>query len=171
MPGISDKTLGAVAAEWEVSPTEAALTIIKNGDSRLTSFNMSPDDIHYFMQQPWVMTCSDGTNAHPRKYGTFAKKIREYVQEKEVISLVQMINQSTALTAENFGIGGRGQLQEGYAADILVFKPEEVKDNATFTDPAQLSSGFDYIILNGKVVVSGGEVKITDAGQVIRRSE
>ena len=169
MPGISDKTLGQVAEEWEVSPTEAALTIIKNGDSRLTSFNMSPDDIHYFMQQPWVMTCSDGTNAHPRKYGSFSKKIREYVLEKEVIDLAQMINQSTAFTAETFGIQGRGRIEEGYIADILVFKPEEVKDNATFTDPAQLSSGFHHIILNGKVAVRDGEVKITDAGQVIRR--
>ncbi|MEL6972072.1 MAG: amidohydrolase family protein [Bacteroidota bacterium] len=169
MPGISDKTLGQVAKEWDVSPTDAAITIIKNGDSRLTSFNMSPEDIHYFMQQPWVMTCSDGTNAHPRKYGTFAKKMREYVLEEEVIALVQMINQSTALTAETFGINDRGKIKEGYAADILIFKPEEVKDNATFTDPAQLSSGFHHIILNGKIAVRDGEVQLTDAGQVIRR--
>lgn len=169
MPGISDKTLGEVATEWEVSPTEAALTIIKNGDSRLTSFNMSPEDIHYFMQQPWVMTCSDGTNAHPRKYGSFSKKIREYVLEEKVIDLAQMINQSTAFTAETFGMAGRGKIQEGYAADIIVFKPEEVKDNATFTDPAQLSTGFHHIVLNGQVAVRAGEVQLTDAGQVIRR--
>ena len=169
MPGISDKTLGAVALEWEVSPTDAALTIIKNGDSRLTSFNMSPDDIHYFMQQDWVMTCSDGTNAHPRKYGSFAKKIRQYVVEEKIIDLVQMINQSTALPAETFGMADRGKIREGYAADILVFKPEEVQDKATFTDPAQLSSGFHYIILNGQVAVRAGEVLLRDAGQVIRR--
>ena len=169
MPGLDGKTLGAIAEDWEVSPTEAALTIIKNGDAAVASFNMNPDDLHYFMQQPWVMTCSDGTNAHPRKYGSFAKKIREYVLDEEVIGIAQMINQSTSLTAETFGIKERGKIAEGYAADILIFKPEEVKDNATFTDPAQLSSGFHHIILNGKVAVRAGEVQLTDAGQVIRR--
>ncbi|MEL6832257.1 MAG: amidohydrolase family protein [Bacteroidota bacterium] len=169
MPGLDGKNLGAIAEDWEVSPTEAALTIMKNGDAAVASFNMNPADLHYFMQQPWVMTCSDGTNAHPRKYGSFTKKIREYVLEEEVIDLVQMINQSTALTAETFGIKNRGKIEEGYAADILIFKPEEVKDNATFTEPAQLSSGFHHIILNGQLAVRAGEVQLTNAGQVIRR--
>lgn len=171
MPDVAGKTLGDIAAEWSVEPTDAALTIIKNGDAAVASFNMNPDDVHHFMQQPWVITCSDGTNAHPRKYGSFPKKIREYVLEKEVIDLTQMINQSTALTAETFGIPRRGKLQPGYFADLLVFKPEELRDNANFTEPDLLSSGMHYIILNGQIAVAEGEVLKRKAGRVVRRAK
>ncbi|MEM6771818.1 MAG: amidohydrolase family protein, partial [Bacteroidota bacterium] len=170
VPGITGKTLAEVANARGEPAVTTAIDILKQGGSAVASFNMNQDDVHHFMQQPWVMTCSDGTNAHPRKYGTFPKKIREFVREKQVLSLGQMIRQSTQLTAETFGIPERGSLREGYFADVLIFKPEEVIDHATFREPAELSSGFTYIVLNGKVVVDGGAVKVRDGGRVVRRA-
>ena len=103
------------------------MIIIKNGGASVGSFNMNPDDITEFMRQPWVMTGSDGSNGHPRKYGTFAKKIKEYVLEKEILTLAQFIRKSSSLTAKTHKIAKRGILKKGYFADIIIFKPEEVK--------------------------------------------
>lgn len=166
---IQGKTLQEVADAREMDPVETALHIIENGSAAVASYNMQESDIHNFMQQDWVMTSSDGTNAHPRKYGSFPKKIREYVFEKNILSLEEMIRRSTSLTAETFGVSDRGKILEGYKADILVFKPEEVKDNADFIQPDLLAEGMHWIVLNGELVVEKGAYKGQLAGQVVRR--
>ena len=86
--------------ERNVSPIEAALQIIRAGGSGVASFNMKESDIEAFMKQPWVMTCSDGSEGHPRKYGTFPRKINEYVYQKHVLSLEAAVRSSTSLPAE-----------------------------------------------------------------------
>jgi N-acyl-D-aspartate/D-glutamate deacylase len=170
LPDLDGKTLAEVAVEWEMTAVETAIKIIANGDAAVASFNMNEEDLFRFMQQDWVMTSSDGTAAHPRKFGSFSKKIREYVLDKEILSLAEMVRKSTGLTAETFGIPKRGKLQLGYYADILVFKPEEVQDNATYAEPALLSSGMWYIFLNGKVAVAKGEYQNELLGQVVKRN-
>ena len=85
---------------------------------------MKEADIEAFMKQPWVMTCSDGSEGHPRKYGTFPRKIHEYVYEKHVLSLEAAVRSSTSLPAETLQIKDRGLLKRGYYADVLVFDPK-----------------------------------------------
>lgn len=165
---IQGLNLAQVAEKWQMKPIDAAIEIIKNGSAAVASFNMQDSDIQEFMKKDWVMTCSDGTNAHPRKFGTFPKKMREYVFEKKTLSLEEMIRKSTSLPAETYQISNRGKLQEGYFADILIFKPEEVKDNATFESPAEYSEGMEWIILNGKLVVEEGQFLNLLAGKVVR---
>ena len=166
---IERMTLAEIAKKWEMEEIETAIKIIKNGSAAVASFNMQDSDIQNFMKQDWIMTCSDGTNAHPRKYGTFPKKIREYVLEKKTLSLEEMIRKSTSLTASTFGIQKRGEIKAGYYADILIFKPEELKDNATFEIPNQLSEGMKWIIINGKLVVENGIYNKKLVGRSIRR--
>ena len=166
---IEGMNLEEVATKWDMPVIETAIKIIKNGSAAVASFNMQDSDIQNFMQQDWVMTCSDGTNAHPRKYGSFPKKIREYVLEKKTLSLTEMIRKSAGLTAEVFGIPKRGKLTQGYFADILVFKPERIKDNATFESPAEYAEGIDWILLNGAVVVEKGQFNEVLKGRVVRR--
>ena len=72
------------------------------------------------MRQPWVMTCSDGSEGHPRKYGTFPRKLHEYVYRRHVISLEFAIRSSTSLPAQTLGLKDRGLLKPGYFADVLV---------------------------------------------------
>ena len=163
--------LEEIAQKWQQTPIDAAIKIIKNGSAAVASFNMLDSDIQNFMKQDWVMTCSDGTNAHPRKYGTFSKKIREYIVEKQTLTLEEMIRKSSALTAKTFGIQKRGKLQEGYFADLIIFKTAEVKDMATFTSPAEYSKGMEWIILNGKLVVINGIYNGALVGKAIRRSD
>src|SRR5262249_42036541 len=109
------KRLDALATQGHQSPIDAALNIIRTeGAVSLASFNMSEKDIENFMKQKFVMTGSDGSAGHPRKYGTFSKKLREYVYQKKIISLPFAVHQSSALTAETFRISQRGRLQVGF---------------------------------------------------------
>ena len=81
---------------------------------------MNEKDIRRFMKEKFVMTCSDGSTGHPRKYGTFPKKLHEYVFETKLISLPFAVRNSSALTAEWFRIPERGLIREGYFADLVV---------------------------------------------------
>jgi N-acyl-D-aspartate/D-glutamate deacylase len=169
MDSIRGKTLDRVARDWSLDPLEAALHVLRNGGASIVSFNMTEADIHHFMQQPWVMTSSDASAGHPRKYGTFPRKIRHYVLEKGVLTLEEMIHRSTWLTARTFGIPNRGRLAPGYHADLIVFRPEEVVDMATFEAPAEYARGMQYVLINGQVVVDRGAFTGTRAGRAVRR--
>jgi N-acyl-D-aspartate/D-glutamate deacylase len=153
---ILGRTLEQVAKARNVTPIEAALQIIVAGDASVASFNMNEKDIEAFMRRPWVMTGSDGSAGHPRKYGTFPKKWSEYVQAKKVLTPEAFVRQSSALTAETFGIKDRGVLAAGKIADVVVFDGATFKDLATYQKPTELATGMKYVIVNGKVAVDGG---------------
>ena len=168
---IQGLNLAQIAEKRKMPAIETAIEVIKEGGAAVASFNMQDSDIQNFMKQGWVMTCSDGTNAHPRKYATFPKKMREYVLEKKTLTLPEMIRKSTSFPAEVYGIKNRGKLQPGHFADLIIFQPEEVKDNANFEVPDQLSEGFNWIVLNGKLVVKNGEYLNKLEGRVVRRND
>ena len=130
---------------------------------------MNPEDIHNFMKQKWVVTGSDGNTGHPRKYGSFPRKYHKYVKQDKVIGITAFINGSTSKTADIFKIPNRGQLQEGYFADIIIFNPETFKDIANYEDAFQLSEGLVYSIINGKVSVENGEFTGELNGRVLSK--
>jgi N-acyl-D-amino-acid deacylase len=165
---ILGKNLAQIAQERNVSPIEAALQIIRAGGSGVASFNMKESDIEAFMKQPWVMTCSDGSEGHPRKYGTFPRKIHEYVYEKHVLSLEAAVRSSTSLPAETLGLKNRGQLKQGYFADVLIFDPKTFIDRATYEDPTVLATGVQYLLVNGKLAVDQGKLTTTLAGRALK---
>lgn len=166
---ILGKTLAQIAAARDVTPIEAALQIIMNGGSSVASFNMNEKDIVAFMRRPWVMTGSDGSGGHPRKYGTFPKKWAEYVREKKVLTPEAFVRQSSSLTAETFGIKDRGVLQQGKIADVVVFDPETFRDRSTYEKPTELATGMKYVVVNGKVAVDNGSYTGIMAGVGIVR--
>ncbi|MEO0338980.1 MAG: amidohydrolase family protein, partial [Bacteroidota bacterium] len=163
------KTLKELAEIDQIDPIDMAIRVLKKGGSAIASFNMSDEDIENLMAKPWVMTSSDGGSPHPRKYASFSKKIRKYVFEKDILDLARMVHQSTGLTAEVLGISKRGKLELGYFADVIVFDPSAVKDHATYQEPAQLSEGMSFVVLNGKVVVTEGQFQDILAGRSLRR--
>ncbi len=165
---IIGKTLGQIAKERSETPVEAALEIVKAGGAGVASFNMREDDVKNFMREDWVMTCSDGSTGHPRKYGTFPRKLRKYVFDEHVITLPFAIRSMTSLTAQTFGLKDRGLLKTGYFADIVVFDPNTIRDLATFTDPTVLATGVKYLLVNGQLAVSDGQIQDILAGRVLR---
>jgi N-acyl-D-amino-acid deacylase len=164
---IMGKTLEQIAKAREESPVEAALEIVKAGGAGVASFNMNEEDVKNFMRQDWVMTCSDGSTGHPRKYGTFPRKLRKYVFDEHVITLPFAIRSSTGLPAATFGLKDRGLLRPGYFADVVVFDPKTIRDLATFEKPEVLSTGVRYLVVNGKLAVDKGQLTDVLAGRVL----
>jgi len=164
---IVGKTLAEIATARNESAIEAAIEILKAGGSSVASFNMKEGDIEAFMRQPWVMTCSDGSTGHPRKYGTFPRKFHEYVFTRHVISLEAAIRSSTSLPAATLGLKDRGLLKPGYFADVLVFDPKTYNERATYVEPEVLSTGVRYLLVNGKLAVDQGELMPVLAGRAL----
>src|SRR5215831_5716083 len=165
------KRLNQIAQEMNQTPVEAALAIIKNaGGAGIASFNMNENDIRRFMKEKFVMTCSDGSTGHPRKYGTFPRKLREYVFRDRVVSLPFAVRNSSGLTAETFRIPERGLVREGYFADIIVFDPNTVSDRSTYEQPEILAVGMTFVIVNGKIAVENGTYNGVLAGRALRKT-
>jgi N-acyl-D-aspartate/D-glutamate deacylase len=130
---------------------------------------MNESDIENFMKQDFVMTGSDGSEGHPRKYGTFSRKIRVYVNEKKIITLPYAVHSSSGLTAETFHLKDRGFPRAGYFADVIVFDPASVAERATYEQPAILAAGMKYVFVNGKLAVDNGKYTGALAGKAIRK--
>ena len=167
---ILGRTLEQVAQARRVPPIDAALQIILAGDASVASFNMKESDVETFMVQPFVMTGSDGSSGHPRKYGTFPRKLRQYVYEKHLLTLPQAIRSSSGLTAETLRIADRGVLAAGKFADVIVFDPRTVSDRATYEQPTLPATGMRFVLVNGTVAVSEGLYTGALAGRPLPRA-
>ncbi|MGQ0648279.1 MAG: N-acyl-D-amino-acid deacylase family protein [Gemmatimonadaceae bacterium] len=166
---LAGKTLEQVAAERGVEPVIAALDIVLSGDASVASFNMNEDDIAKFMTQEFVFTGSDGSSGHPRKYGTYPKKLREYVMEKHLLTLETFVKRSSADVARAFGIVNRGELRIGAFADVVIFDPAAVRDRSTYAQPALLAEGMGYVLVNGTLAVEQGRLTSALAGRGLKR--
>jgi len=166
---LAGKRLDAIAAAWKKSPIDAALDIIKSGGASVASFNMTESDIETFMKQDWVMTGSDGSGGHPRKFGTYPRKIREYVFNRKVISLERMIQASSLQVAETFKLKDRGKIAEGWFGDVIIFDPKTIADRATYEQPELQAEGFRFIFVNGKLAVDGGKYTGALTGRPLRK--
>ena len=167
---ILGRTLEQVARARRATPIEAALEIILAGDAGVASFNMKESDVETFMVQPFVMTGSDGSNGHPRKYGTFPRKLRHYVYDTRLLTLPQAVRSSSALTAETLHLTDRGVLAAGMFADVIVFDPATVSDRATYEQPTLLATGMRYVLVNGVVAIDDGTYTGALAGRPLSRA-
>lgn len=164
------KTLKQVAAEKSKPAVEAALEMIRDGlDMGVASFNMTEADIETFMKDPFVMTSSDGSGGHPRLFGTYPRKIRRYVLDKPVITMERMIQSSSQQVAEVYGIRERGSIQPGFFADVIVFDPATIREQATYEEPTRLSVGMRWVLVNGRMAVDDGRPTNVMAGRGLRK--
>jgi len=145
--------LAEVANKRSSDAITTAIQLVQEGDVRVASFNMSPQDVERFMIQPWVVTSSDGTNGHPRKYASFPIKYQKYVVEKKLLSLGDFIKRSSSQTAEILGLDNRGKLVKGYKADVIVFDPKTFSANADFSTWNKYSTGIEHVMINGELVI------------------
>lgn len=163
------KTLEDIAKARNADPILTAMEIIMAGGAGVASFNMNEADIANFMRQPWVMTGSDGSDGHPRKYGTYPRKLHDYVLGKHVITLEEMVQRSSHDVAKAFRLGQRGTLAPGYFADVIVMDTAKVAERATYEEPQRLAEGMQYVLVNGKLAVNEGKVTGVLAGRGVRR--
>lgn len=124
------------------------------------------------LTHPYVNICSDGSPSmrHPRGYGSFSRVIETYVQEENLFSLEEAVYKMTGLAAETIKLNDRGRIEKGRVADILIFRAEDVKENATYDEPHQLAEGMKYVIVNGKKAIMHGEFNESGHGKVLRKT-
>ena len=177
------KSLAEIAQLWKLDPVEAAIRIQmeglteRAGGARMRGFSMSEMDMELIAKQPWVATSTDagialpedGLATHARFYGSFTRKIRHYVIERQAISLEHAIRAATSLPARIMRLADRGQIRDGAAADLVVFDLGTIRDKATFFEPHQHSEGIDYVLVNGRLVVDGGSLTNALPGKVLTR--
>ncbi|WP_299074045.1 amidohydrolase family protein [uncultured Paraglaciecola sp.] len=161
-------TLEQLAQKLQKSAVDTVIYLVRNGRTRVASFNMNKDDIIAFMQQPWVVTSSDGTNGHPRKYASFPQKYQEFVVKSNTLSLQRFIYSSTGQTAGILGISDRGILKTGKQADIVVFAPKQFTAAADFKTWNRLSKGVQHLLVNGQQVITHGKYTGKRAGQFVK---
>jgi N-acyl-D-amino-acid deacylase len=153
------------------------LLISEGGSADAVYFGMSEEDVRLAMQQPWVGIGSDGDavnpqmsfigKPHPRFYGTFSRVLGYYVREQKVLTLAEAIRKMTSFAAQINGLTDRGLLRPGMAADIAIFDPDKIADQATYEDPLQYSVGVEYVIVNGTVVLKQGQHTGSKPGRVL----
>ena len=163
--------LDAIASALHLAPVTAAMATIREADAATISFNMAESDIAEFMRQPWTMTDSDASTAHPRVYGSFARKYAVYVKERQVLTLREFIDRSSATTADFFKLEGRGHLRPGAFADIAVFDPATFAARATYEDPAKPAVGMRFVAVNGILAVENGILTGSAAGRALPNGE
>jgi N-acyl-D-aspartate/D-glutamate deacylase len=105
---------------------------------------------------------------HPRCYGTFPKILGRYVRQMGLLTLEEAIKKMTFASARRMLITDRGALRKGMAADITIFDPETVIDNATYENPHQYPLGIEYVVVNGKVTIKKDEHTGVLAGKALR---
>ena len=175
------KSLGEVARLRGTSPEETAMDLIVQDSTRVDCiyFLMDENNIKKQLALPWVSFGSDEgsyepagvflkSNPHPRAYGNFARVLGKYVREEKVITLQEAIRKLSNLPAKNLKIQKRGQLKVGNYADVLVFDPAKIKDNATFEKPSQYASGMIHVFVNGTQVLKGGEHTGAKPGRFVK---
>jgi len=163
----------------ESTPATGAKLVIeavRRGGVSAIFHAMDEADVARIMAHPFTMIASDGRltqpgegSPHPRWYGTFPRVLGHYARDEGVISLEQAVRKMTTMPAERMGLRERGQLREGWYADVVVFDPATVTDNATFSDPHQYPTGIDWVIVNGSLAVDGGAFQDIRPGRVLRR--
>jgi N-acyl-D-amino-acid deacylase len=104
---------------------------------------------------------------HPRGYGNNARVLSRYVRERHVITIEEAIRKMTSLPASHFRFSRRGQIREGWAADLVIFDPASVADAATFERPHAYAAGIPHVVVNGIPVVRQGKHTAAKPGQVV----
>jgi N-acyl-D-amino-acid deacylase len=159
------KSLADLAALWHLDEVDAAIRIYEEGDANLAVFTINPDDVRAYMVRSWVMSSSDGTEGHPRKYGTFATLYDTYVVKEQVLTLAEFVHRSTALSADSLGLTGRGRLKVGRHADVIVFDPAHFAPLATYEQPDRLAVGMVDVMVNGQLAFENGHATGVLAGR------
>ncbi|MGA8556174.1 MAG: amidohydrolase family protein, partial [Candidatus Acidiferrales bacterium] len=153
--------------------------IADNAQTGALYFMASEQDVTYALKQEWTSIGLDANelsldgplyepHTHPRAFGSVPRFLGHYVRDEKLMPLPQAIRKITSMPAQREHLTGRGLLQTGYYADITVFDPTTISDDATYAEPTKLSRGIDYVIVNGQLEFDHGAVTEAKAGRPLR---
>ena len=173
------KRLSEIASAMGKDWAEVIIDLNVDEELRLGEilFLMSEENIRLQLRQPWIKFGTDAGSqdpatarglTHPRAYGNFPRLLARYVREQQVIPLEDAVRKASAAVATRLSITDRGVLKAGLKADVIVFDPATIMDNATFERPHQLSTGMRDVFVNGVPVLRNGQHTGAKPGVVVR---
>jgi N-acyl-D-amino-acid deacylase len=160
------------------SQTAQILEMIEAGGASMIYHKMAEEDVQRILREPFTMIASDsgvrGSSErddapHPRGYGNNVRVLGRYVRDLKLVSLEDAVRKMTSLPAQTFGLRDRGQVREGFAADLVLFDPATVRDRATFEKPYEKPEGIAFVVVNGLVVLEQDRLTEARPGVALRR--
>jgi len=175
------KTLGEIGREMGRDPRDAVMDLVV-ADRAQTSVIISimdEADVRAALNDPLLAIGTDSgaraedgplseNKSHPRGWGSFPRILGTYVRQEHLLTLEDAIRKMTSRAAARVGVMDRGVLRPGMMADITVFNPDTIRDVATFTDPTHYATGVDWVLVNGRPVLSGGRMTTERPGRALR---
>jgi N-acyl-D-amino-acid deacylase len=169
------KSIAQIAEALGKSVIDTLCDLLLDEDLNLVQIgtNGNPVNVRKFLEHPATMLGTDGLLigdvVSPRTYGAAPTMLGDLVREEGLLSMADCIRKLTSLPAQTLGLADRGILRDGFKADIVVFDPDTVRSPATIDDPKQFPVGIDYVLVNGRLVVDGGEHTGALPGRALRR--
>ena len=165
-----------IAAEQAVDICDLTYSILTAplGDRTICiQFIIDEQDIVTNLQFPDMMVGSDGIpdlkgQPHPRLFGTFPRILAKYVRDDGILTLPEAVRRMTSLPAQVFGMSQRGQIKSDYWADLVLFDPQTIKDDATYDDPKTQPTGISLVIINGRVSMRENMQTSERSGKMLR---
>jgi N-acyl-D-amino-acid deacylase len=171
-PEMAGRDLADIASEWGCSQQDAARRLKPAGG---IYFQMDEADMRRILSYPPTMIGSDGlphdTHPHPRLWGTFPRVLGHFSRDEGLFGLEEAVHKMTGLSAKNFRLAGRGVIETGAHADIVIFDAKTVGDRATFDHPMQPAQGIEHVLVNGVVAWSPGGPGERRGGRFLRGNE
>ncbi len=177
------KNIVQIAEMWKMEPVDACIRLIEEEKASVGYIGhaMSPENVELVLSHPLVMVSSDGYSIaakgkaleeklHPRSYGTYPRFLAHYIRDRKIVELPSGIRKMTSMPAEQAGLADRGRIAKGKKADLVIFNPKTVQDNATFDSPHQYPTGVAHVFVNGVMVVKDGKHTGARPGKVLRKA-
>jgi N-acyl-D-amino-acid deacylase len=178
--GLEGLTLADLARKWDRPPADAMMDLLlrERATVSMVVFSQSPDNVARVLAHPAIMVGSDSLGLatgpgphpgkpHPRMYGTFPRVLGVYARDRQLFSLETAVHKMTGMPAARLGLRDRGRLVAGSTADLVVFDPATVRDEATFAEPHRYPTGIPWVIVNGAVVVDRDRFIAAGSGRVL----
>ncbi|RYL92749.1 D-aminoacylase [Sporolactobacillus sp. THM7-4] len=170
--GKSIEEIGKMTSRQDYGQIAIDLIYQEKNAVGMIDFTINEEDIKKIIQHPAGTLGTDGLlggKPHPRAYGSFPRVLGRYVRDQNVLPLEQMIRRFTSQPARIIGLQDRGILREGLVADIVIFDPDTIIDQATFENPRQYNKGIDKVIVKGEIIINGDQAYRKPVGTVFRR--
>jgi len=157
------RSLWDVMNETGADAIDAICDLLLTEDLRVSQVTSGPssETLPLFVAHPLGMVGSDSTfigdKPAPRTYGSFPRILGQYVRDESRLSIEEAVRKMTGAPAARLGLRARGLLRDGFAADVVIFDPSRVRSNATYDQPRQYPDGIHHVVVNGELVVDGGE--------------
>jgi N-acyl-D-aspartate/D-glutamate deacylase len=174
------KTLEEIGKLEGKDPRDVVMDVVAadHANSQCINFIMSEEDVKSALQHRLVAFCTDANasaedgiyseeKSHPRAWGSTARILGKYVRDEKALPLEEAVRKMTSFCAARARIMDRGILRAGMMADVVAFDLATVHDVATFADPNHYSVGFQFVTVNGKLVVDGGKITRERPGRIV----